>query len=315
MSKNRKIIGLTVVIVVLLLAVFTLYGISDENTETVRIGYLPTDHDSALFVANATGMFKDEGLDVELYEYNNGGDLMSAMASGDLDVGYVGITQVIYSISKEVPVKIVAGAQNEGSGLLSHNPSVKSITDLKGKNVATPGEASIQSVLLKYYLNKNGMKISDIESPSMKVSSMNDALKTGSIDAMLTYEPYVTISKNINNQTLMASSSDILPDHPCCVVVMNDKFLSGHSDKAKKILKVHKKATEKIKEDPEGIVQYLPSHIVPDSEIENESLSHIEWVSDLNDTYKKNVINFMNIERDLGIINETIPPEKLFLKN
>ena len=31
--------------------------------------------------------FKEAGLDVELYEYNNGGDLMSAMASGDLDVG------------------------------------------------------------------------------------------------------------------------------------------------------------------------------------------------------------------------------------
>ena len=36
---------------------------------------------------------------------------MSAMASGDVDVGYVGITPVIYSISKEVPVRIVAGAQ------------------------------------------------------------------------------------------------------------------------------------------------------------------------------------------------------------
>ena len=53
-----------------------------------------------------------------------------------------------------MPVKIVAGAQNEGSGLLSYSSSVKSITDLKGKVVATPGESSIQSVLLKYDLKK-----------------------------------------------------------------------------------------------------------------------------------------------------------------
>ena len=112
-----------------------------------------------------------------------------------MDVGYVGITPVIYSISKEVPVRIVAGAQNEGSGLLCHDSSVKSIADLKGKTVATPGEASVQSVLLKYDLKKNGMNTTDIESPTMKVSSMNDALKTHGIDAMLTYEPYVTISK------------------------------------------------------------------------------------------------------------------------
>ena len=312
MSKNRKIIGLTIMIAVILLIIFTLYAMSSENTETVKIGYLPTDHDAALFVANATGMFKDEGIDVEFYEYNNGGDMMSAMASGELDAGYVGITPVIYSISKDVPVKIVSGAQNEGSGLLSHSPSVKSITDLKGKTVATPGEASIQSVLLKYDLKKNGLSTSDIESPTMKVSSMNDALKTDGIDAMLTYEPYVTISKDINNQTLVENSADILPDHPCCVVIMNQKFLSGESDKSSKILDIHKRATEKIKENPQGAIQYLPPHIVPDSEIEKESLAHIKWVSDLNDTYKKNVNEFLNIEKDLGIINGDIPQEKLF---
>ena len=314
MSKNRKIIGVIVIIVVFLLIIFTLYGMSDKDGDTVKIGYLPTDHDAALFVANATGMFKEAGLDVELYEYNNGGDLMSAMASGDLDVGYAGITPVIYSMSKGVPIKIVAGAQNEGSGLLSHNPSVKSISDLKCKTVATPGESSVQSVLLKYDLKKNGLNTSDIESPSMKVSSMNDALKTDSIDAMLTYEPYVSISKEINNQTLVENSSDILPDHPCCVVVMNEKFLSYDSDKANKILDIHKRATEKIMANPEGMVQYLPSHIVPNAEIEKESLSHIKWVSDLNDTYKQNVYDFLNIEKDLGIIKEPLSQDKLFAK-
>lgn len=300
------------VIAVFLLIIFTLYGMTDEDADTVKIGYLPTDHDAALFVANATGMYKDAGMNVELYEYNNGGDLMSAMVSGDLDVGYVGITPVINSMSKGVPIKIVAGVQNEGSGLLSHSSSIKSITDLKGKTVATPGEASIQNVLLKYELKKNGLSTSDIESPSMKVPSMNDALRTKSIDAMLTYEPYVTISKEVNNETLVKSSGDILPDHPCCVVVMNEKFLSEHSDKAQKILDVHKKATEKVKENPEGMVQYLPPHIVPNSEIEKESLTHIKWISDLNDTYKKNVNNFLKIEEDLGIVNETVPQEKLF---
>ena len=312
MSKNRKIIGLIIMIVVFLLIIFTLYGMSTRNRDSIKIGYLPSDHDAALFVANSTGMFKDAGLDVELYEYNNGGDLMSAMASGDLDVGYVGITPVIFSISKGVPVKIVAGAQNEGSGLLSYSSSVKSITDLKGKVVATPGESSIQSVLLKYDLKKHGLSNSDVQSPSMKVSSMSDALKTGSIDAMLTYEPYVTISKNINNQTLVENSSEILEDHPCCVVVMNEKFLSEKSDKARKIIDIHENATDKIMENPKEMVQYLPSHIVPNPEVEKDSLTHIKWVNNLNDSYKENINNFLNIEKDLGIINETITHDKLY---
>lgn len=310
--SNQKIIGIIIAVVVLLLVAFFAYNSLTNNSETVHIGYLPSDHDAALFVADASGMYKDAGINVELHEYNNGGDLMSAMASGELDVGYVGIAPVVSSISKGVPAKIVAGAQNEGSGLLSHDSSITSVADLKGKTIATPGEASIQSVLLKYDLKKNGMSTSDVKSPGMKVASMNDALKTGSIDAMLTYEPFVSISEKSNNQHIVERSGDIIPNHPCCVVVMSDKFLADHHDQAQKIVEIHKEATQKIIDNPEGIIQYLPSNIVSNETVEKESLSHIKWVTEMDDAYKNNVNNFLNIEKDLGIINQTLDDSKLY---
>ncbi|WP_292474284.1 ABC transporter substrate-binding protein [Methanosphaera sp.] len=310
--SNQKIIGIIIAVVVLLLVAFFAFNSLTNNSETVHIGYLPSDHDAALFVADASGMYKDAGINVELHEYNNGGDLMSAMASGDLDVGYVGIAPVVSSISKGVPAKIVAGAQNEGSGLLSHDSSITSVADLKGKTIATPGEASIQSVLLKYDLKKNGMSTSDVKSPGMKVASMNDALKTGSIDAMLTYEPFVSISEKSNNQHIVERSGDIIPNHPCCVVVMSDKFLADHHDQAQKIVEIHKEATQKIIDNPEGIIQYLPSNIVSNETVEKESLSHIKWVTEMDDAYKNNVNNFLSIEKDLGIINQTLDDSKLY---
>lgn len=310
--SNNKIIGIIIAVVVILIAAWLLFGSFSGDSETVHIGYLPSDHDAALFVADATGMYKDAGINVELHEYNNGGDLMSAMASGDLDVGYVGISPVVSSISKGVPVKIVAGAQNEGSGLVSHDSSVTSIEDLKGKTVATPGEASIQNVLLKYDLKKHGMSESDVKSPAMKVSSMNDALKTGSIEAMLTYEPFVSISEKTANQHIVERSGDIIPNHPCCVVVMSDKFLADHASQAQKIVEIHKEATQKIIDDPEGIIQYLPSNIVSNETVEKESLSHIRWVTEMNQSYKDNVNNFLNIEKDLGIINQTLTENQLY---
>ncbi|WP_461436179.1 ABC transporter substrate-binding protein [Methanosphaera sp.] len=310
--SNQKIIGIIIAVVVLLLVAFFAFNSLTNNSETVHIGYLPSDHDAALFVADASGMYKDAGINVELHEYNNGGDLMCAMASGDLDVGYVGIAPVVSSISKGVPAKIVAGAQNEGSGLLSHDSSITSVADLKGKTIATPGEASIQSVLLKYDLKKNGMSTSDVKSPGMKVASMNDALKTGSIDAMLTYEPFVSISEKSNNQHIVERSGDIIPNHPCCVVVMSDKFLADHHDQAQKIVEIHKEATQKIIDNPEGIIQYLPSNIVSNETVEKESLSHIKWVTEMDDAYKNNVNNFLSIEKDLGIINQTLDDSKLY---
>ena len=68
--------------------------------DTVTIGYLPSDHDAALFVADAQGKYQENGINTKLVQFNNGGDLMTAMASGEVDVGYVGITPVLSSIAK-----------------------------------------------------------------------------------------------------------------------------------------------------------------------------------------------------------------------
>ena len=69
--------------------------------DAVKIGYLPSDHDAALFVADAQGKFAEKNITVELVQFNNGGDLMTAMASGEVDVGYVGIAPVLSSVEKE----------------------------------------------------------------------------------------------------------------------------------------------------------------------------------------------------------------------
>ena len=120
---NKKI----TFVLVLALAVFLVMGsasaglfdfLGGDSGNTVKIGYLPSDHDAALFVADAQGLYAEKNITTELVQFNNGGDLMTAVAAGDIDVGYVGITPAMSSISKGVPVKVVSGAQTEGSGLV-----------------------------------------------------------------------------------------------------------------------------------------------------------------------------------------------------
>ena len=119
---NKKI----TFILVLALAVFLVVGSASAGffdflgggNDTVKIGYLPSDHDAALFVADAQNKYSEKGINTELVQFNNGGDLMTAMASGDVDVGYVGISPVLSSISAGVPVKVISAAQIEGSGIL-----------------------------------------------------------------------------------------------------------------------------------------------------------------------------------------------------
>ena len=193
---DKKILAIIAVVLIAIIAVGAYFATSGGSSDNVvRIGHLPSDHDTALFVAQEKKMFEDQGLTVELTQFNNGGDLMTAMASGDIDVGYAGITPVMSSISQGVPVKVVSGAQIEGSSIVAgKNSGINTVADLKGKTVATPGEATIQNMLLTSALTDAGVSTSDVEFTTMKAAQMTDALKAGQVDAMIIWEPYASIS-------------------------------------------------------------------------------------------------------------------------
>ena len=279
---------------------FDFLGGSSDNT--VKIGYLPSDHDAALFVADAQGLYKDKGINTELVQFNNGGDLMTAMASGDVDVGYVGISPVLSSAAAGVPVKVISAAQIEGSGILVTDDSdIESAQDLAGKTVATPGEASIQHVLLSAYLKNNGMSLDDINESAMKVPSINDALKTGNLPAAITFQPYVSLGEATDDVEKLVDSSEIVPGHPCCVVAASDDFLKNNKDTAKEIVAIHENATQFINDNikagkTDDVVKLLPEDIVADPAAEAKSLESFPFVSGLDDTYKANVDVFQGLE-------------------
>ena len=320
---NKKI----TFVLVLALAAFLVMGsasaglfdfLGGGSGYTVKIGYLPSDHDAALFVADAQGLYKDKGINIELVQFNNGGDLMTAMASGDVDVGYVGIAPVLSSISAGVPVKVISAAQTEGSGIIVNDQAgISNAQDLKGKTIATPGDASIQHVLLASYLEDNGMSLSDINESAMKVPSINDALKTGNLPAAITFQPYVSLGTTDDGIKELVDSSEILPGHPCCVVVASEDFLKNHKDTAKDIVDIHENATnfinEKIADGKTAeVVKLLPEDIVADPAAEADSLQSFPFISGLDVLYKTNVDAFQELEVDLGILNKTISQEDLY---
>ena len=321
---NKKI----TFVLVLALAVFLVMGAASAGffdflgggDDTVKIGYLPSDHDAALFVADAQGQYKAKNITTELVQFNNGGDLMTAMASGEVDVGYVGIAPVLSSVAKGVPVKVISSAQTDGSGIVvTKDSGIKSAADLKGKSIATPGEASIQYMLLSYYLDENGLSTNDLNISAMKVPSMNDALKTGKIDGIITFQPYVSIAANDSNNVVLADSAEILPNHPCCVVVASDAFIKDHKDKVQDIIAIHENATKFINEqvmagNASAVVKLLPSDIVSNSDLEVKSLESFPFISGIDDGFKADVDAFQALEVKLGILNSTIPHEKLFWK-
>ena len=318
---NKKIaFGIALVFIVLLAIGSASAGIFEflgEGEGTIRIGYLPSDHDAALFVADAKGYFEKEDLTVDLIKYDNGNDLMKAMENDEIDIGYAGVAPALYSIGNGGNSKIISSAQNEGSGLVvSENSQISSASDLVGKKIAIPGEGSIQELLLSYYLKENGISNKDLKIKNYKAPQMNDALKNGEIAGAMTFQPYVTIAES-NGNTLLANSSEILPNHPCCVVVASDKFIKDHPEDAEKIVSIHKKSTKFINDNikkgkTNKVVSLLPKDIVQDEKLEETSLESFPFTSGMSSNFKSNVMTFQHLEAAMGAIKEPLPQDQVF---
>jgi len=141
-------------------------------TSPIKLGYLRGDlHQMAQVVAqNKTvnggvkSLFEKYGLNVKNATgapFANGGAEMGAFAAGAVDIGYLGAPPAILQhLNAGVGTTIVSQANSEGSGLVVRaGEGIVSLKDLENKTVATPGESSIQFLLLKIALEEEGLKL------------------------------------------------------------------------------------------------------------------------------------------------------------
>jgi len=140
--------------------------------DAIRLGYLLGDiHQLAQAVAtnmdvlgNGKSMFEDYGLNVVNAigaPFANGGAVMNAFAGGYVDIGYLGSPPAILKhLNTEIDTTIIAQANSEGSAIVVKTGSgITSMAGLEGKTIATPGESSIQFLLLKMALQWEGMEL------------------------------------------------------------------------------------------------------------------------------------------------------------
>jgi NitT/TauT family transport system substrate-binding protein len=137
----------------------------------IKLGYLLGDlHQMAQVVAQnksivaGKSIFEKYGLNVESATgapFANGGAEMTGFAAGNVDIGYLGAPPAILQhLNANIGTTIVAQANSEGSGLVVKIGSgITSLKDLVNKTVAQPGESSIQFLLLKIALEREGLDL------------------------------------------------------------------------------------------------------------------------------------------------------------
>ncbi len=244
------------ILAIIAVAIIAVTGISyyqyvASRPPSVRLGYLLGDiHQLAVPVAVENRYFTQDGLNVSLVgPFTAGPALMNAFAAGELDVGYVGTPPALTHSAKGVDIQILASVNTEGSALIVRE-GIHGIQDLRGRNVAIPMVGSIQDVLLRMILLRQGMTYKDLNVIEVRCPDMPAQLEIGNLDGYIAWEPYCAQAIVAGTGKILLSSSDIWPGHPCCVLVASRSFIKSQPDAVEKIVRAHVKATRFIREHP-----------------------------------------------------------------
>lgn len=151
------------------------------------------------YLALAKGYFSHEGLDVRLQPYTSGRDALNATLEKQADLGTVADIPVMYSTMSGQPVSIVATIFTAGRayGVIARRDSaIADLADLKGKVVGvtsrTDGHFVLSTMLARHRLLLNQVHIENMPPEKMLM-----ALQNGEVDAVSTWEPWLSAAKQM----------------------------------------------------------------------------------------------------------------------
>jgi NitT/TauT family transport system substrate-binding protein len=168
---------------------------ADENISIVVSGadkmiYLP-----ALFAASQ-GYFKDEGLNVELFDDESGIDSEDRMLTGTVQgvVGFYDHCITLQAKGKFVTSVVQLGQTPGEVELVSSKiRGVESLADLKGMKLGVTGLGSSTNQITQYLMSKAGVRPGEYQVvPAGAGNAFGAALRQGQIDAGMTTDPTAT---------------------------------------------------------------------------------------------------------------------------
>ena len=236
-----KKVWLLLTIISVFILVIGLRSPAQAGDEKITFGYLVADqiHNFASMLMKEKKFLEDEGIKVKWGEFLAGAYLMQHLASGEVDFGTCGCIPTMITRGRGVDVVILAGSNTEGSSLVVKK-SIKTVKDLDGKKIGTPGIGSIQDAMIDIIARRNNIKIYH---KHMKVSDMPVFFKKGEIDGFIAWSPHPSrCVYSMGYGHILLTSRDILAGHQCCVLVARGELLRKKPDLVRKVIKAYIRA-------------------------------------------------------------------------
>jgi ABC-type nitrate/sulfonate/bicarbonate transport system substrate-binding protein len=292
---NRKfLLILLVMFVVVVGAVLMLKRRPAETERVVRVGYAPIIGTLPVYIAEENRLFEQAGVKAEFVQLQSANQLMEGLVRGDLDLvpfgGFVPVMNV--ELADPGKVKIFAGSrltQEEpfDSLLVLKESPIQKLTDLAGKKVGVfPGSTATN--FLKRYLSSKGVATETVEIVQLPAANQLSALYGGSVDALLAFEPNITIPLEEGKVRKLIPESvyfETFNYSPQGVGLISTKFVNEEPELAKKSVDTMNQAYVFMKDQNAAARQIAERRFaIPKTVAEKVGLTHMYGLDTLDKT-------------------------------
>jgi NitT/TauT family transport system substrate-binding protein len=303
-------------------AVCTTTAAIADDTRSLRIGWVSAMANAPALIADKKGFFKDEGLAVELKPFGDGPVIQQAIASGDIDVAYVGAPPVYQWFARGLDSVILAKVNYGQAALVAAAAGpIQTLADLRGKRLAGVARGSGMDVLLRAYVLEEVAKLdpeNDLQLSNMPAGNMNAALDTDVVDAVFEWEPFVSQSVLRGKGRVIFDVNQALPNYPWYVIASTRKTVEERPDDLVKLLRAHRKAIAFLNDHPAEAdsiiaaafkleaIKAVDGTVVPPEAIVAEARTRLGWSDTIGDADRAFIQRLMDYSLALGILSKPL---------
>lgn len=323
---KKKIVTLAVCGVLLLVAGgITACNDKDTSKENVKVTLNEVAHSifyAPMYAAIELGYFEEEGIDLELVNGFGADKTMTALVSGEADIGFMGSESTIYLYAEgaeDYAVNFAQLTQRAGNFLVSREPIDDfSWEDIKGSYTLGGRPGGMPEMVFEYVLKQQGIdpKTDLTIDQSIDFGATAAAFVGGDADFTVEFEPSATALEMEGEGYVVASlgtDSGYVPYTAFCAL---SSYIEKNPDVIQKMTNALQKGMEYVKtHTPAEIAatiapQFTETDVATIETIVNRYYEQDTWKDNL--IFDEAAFNLLqDILEDAGELSERVPYEKL----
>ena len=263
-------------LMVVVMTTFALSGCGGEtgltkvrlNEVTRSVFYAP------MYVAINLGFFEDEGIDLELVTGQGADKVMTALISGQADIGFMGPEATIYVFNQgqdDYAVNFAQLTKRDGSFLIAREPDPNFTWDsVRGKTIIGGRQGGMPLMTLEYVLKNHGIfpGVDTEVLTHIQFALMAGAFTGGEGDYVTLFEPIATNLERENAGYVVASVGEDSGEIPYTVFSARKSYLEANQEIVQKFTDAIYRGQVWVEEHtPEEIAEAIRESF-PDADLE-----------------------------------------------